>query len=147
MGTDIHCCASVGAYFLLPIPPFSSQFVLPLPWTMRPKKLIDIEKSLGFIWVSSIFGGVGGGCGVPIVEQFSNDVKLLTENFRDYQPNRLSKSTKFHVQCDELYRRHAPLLWPPKEVDRRDWLVNTDDNETGDGLYPRNLYYEDKGDT
>lgn len=108
------------------------------------RKILKIEKSLGFKWPYGISRKISESQKVERVEALLTDIRKLQNAFQTYQPYDLRTSFKksgFGKRCEDLFLSHGPSLWPPPPVDRSSWLVDSKVNNL-DGFYPRDLYYE-----
>lgn len=108
------------------------------------RKILDIEKSLGFKWARGL-SRQGESLLVPRLRELLRDVDLLKVKFVGLDRQQLWSSTSFKEQCEILFEIYGPDLWPPRSLDRTSWLVSSAVNEYH-GLYPRDLCYFDDTD-
>ncbi|GIZ38513.1 hypothetical protein CKM354_000192900 [Cercospora kikuchii] len=71
----------------------------------------------------------------PIIDQVSEAI----------ESTELDISADARVRIERAFDRLAPNLWPSADTDRTAWLVEAASNNW-DGLYPRDLYHNEKED-
>ena len=109
------------------------------------RKILVIEKSLGFKWPRGISRKKKDSCQVPKVKALLDDIEPLKRKFQKYLPSKLRDCKEFVDRSEQLFLKYGPQLWPPPPTDTSDWLVDAAVNDHG-GLYCRNLQYYNSKD-
>jgi hypothetical protein len=104
------------------------------------------EQSLGFRWEEGFSRQTKESSKVPVLKEFLKDIRLLNVKYMNQAPKQLKGNNDFKNDCEELFSRHGPQLWPCRsDVDTSARLVdaNTDDWQ---GKWTRNLAYDEDKD-
>jgi hypothetical protein len=109
------------------------------------RKILNIERSLGFKWPWGISRKTKESCRVPVVKFLLNETGRLKEKYVDLTPTQLQKCSEFHNDCDMLFAKYGNKLWPSPPADRSAWLVDCNE-ENWEGQWTKNLDYNDEND-
>lgn len=82
---------------------------------------------------------------MPALGGLLRDISLLNLRFFLDKPRDIRSSQQFRHECDELFEKYGPRLWPSPPADTSGWLVDANVNDL-EGLYPVNLKYQSQVD-
>lgn len=102
------------------------------------RRVIDIEKMLGFKWAKGFSKNLIESTEVPIIKDLNHDIDDLKQDWAGLPPGVLRKNQKFKEQSLDLFHKYAETLWAPLSTDRSAWLVDATINNWN-SLYPRDL--------
>lgn len=102
------------------------------------RRVLNIEKEMGFKWKRGLSRAKRESCKVQIVKNLIDDIDILKQNWVDTPSSQLRTEELFQYDCVELFEKYAPVLFPPLPADRSAWLVSAAVNDW-DGLYPVDL--------